>query len=265
MEPLDEISGEMVTLLNFHIHSVLQATSDPVQQLAEADAACVYYQAVGICELLLDAEVDGFFHQLIRSAQTRHWVLERGAKLNPPPLKLLKASNARGLHAALAANQWELARQLARVSRTTCSDGTEYEDDFLAAHFLHRYVLDAPQDELRAILDRFEAVLEGGTNPRLDLGRQLLARDAAGCAQAFADLIEERSAKLKKMKRESIYATDSLFVPQSSIYLEGLAWLRILERAEIPTEPEYAFCPSLARQTRYAAFQVTTFPSVPLP
>jgi len=264
MDSLDEISGELVTLLNFHIQGALQST-DPRQQLADADAACVYYQAVGICELLLDAEVDAFFHQLIRSAQARHWVLERGAKLRPPPLKLLKASNARGFHAALAANQWELARQIARVSVPTHAEGTEYEDDFLAAHFLHRYVLDAPQEELHAILDRFEAVLEGGANPRLDLGRHLLARDATGCSRAFTDLIDERDAKLKKMKRESIYATDSLFVPQSSIYLEGLAWLRLLERAALPTEPEYPYCPSLARQTRYTPFEVTTFPSVPLP
>jgi hypothetical protein len=264
MESLDEISSELVTLLNFHLQGVQRAT-DPLQQVIEADSACVYYQAVGICELLLDAEVDGFFHQLIRSAQTRHWALERGMALSPPPLKLLKASNARGFHAALAARQWELARRLALASPTTCAAGAEYEDDFLAAHFLHRYVLDAPRDELAALLDRFEAVLEGGPAPRLDLGRHLLARDAAGCTRAFAELLDERAAKLKKMKRESIYATDGLFVPQSSIFVEGLAWLALLERAGIPTAAEYPFCPSLARQTAYAPFAVTTFPSMPLP
>src|SRR5689334_10291581 len=99
MERLDEVSGELVTMLNFHIDGALKST-EPLQQISNADAAGVYYQGTGICELLLDAEVDAFFHHLIRSAQCRLWALERGQKLSAPPLKLLKASNARGLHAA---------------------------------------------------------------------------------------------------------------------------------------------------------------------
>ncbi|QSQ21986.1 immunity 49 family protein [Pyxidicoccus parkwayensis] len=263
MESLDEVSGELVTLLNFHLEGA-EETEDPEQQVADADSACVYYQAVGICELLLDAEVDAFFHHLIRSAQTRLWVLEHGTQLEQPPRKLLKTSNARGLHAALAARQWELARRIARASPTTWMEGVEYEDDFLAVHFVHRHLLGAPPEELRALLDRFETVLEGGPSPRFDLCRHLLARDIPGCTQAFADLLDERTAKLKKMKRESVAASDELFVPQSAIYMEGLAWLALLEQAGIPTEPEYPMCPSLARQSKYAPFEVSTFPSVPL-
>jgi hypothetical protein len=263
MESLDEVSGELVTLLNFHLEGAEEA-EEPEQQLADAEAACVYYQSVGICELLLDAEVDAFFHHLIRSAQTRLWALERGMALAQPPRKLLKTSNARGLHAALAARQWELARRIARASPAVWMEGVEYEDDFLAAHFVHRHLLGAPPEELHSLLARFEAVLEGGASPRFDLCRHLLARDSQGCTQAFADLLVERTAKLKKLQRESVSASDELFVPQSAIYVEGLAWLALLEQAGLPTEPEYPMCPSLARRAKYAPFEVTTFPSVPL-
>jgi hypothetical protein len=263
MESLAEVSEELVTLLNFHIAGATRAT-EPLQQLADADAAGTYYQAVGICELLLDAEVDAFFHHLIRGAQCRRWLLERSQSLEAPPLKLLKASNTRGLHAALAARQWGLARDIARLSRTSCAEDTEYEDDFHAAHFLHRYLLEAPREELQAILDRFEAVLEGASSPRFELCRHLLARSQRGCDEAFAELLEERAAKLRKMKRESAYASDALFLPLSSIFVEGLAWLSLMEQAGLRTEAEYPSCPSLARRSRYAPFVVSTFPSVPL-
>lgn len=104
METLDDASQELVTLLNFHIEGAVES-SDSIEQISNADAVYVYYQGVGICELLLDAEVDGFFHHLIRSAQSRLWVLERCQALGAPPLKLFKASNTGGLHAALAARQ----------------------------------------------------------------------------------------------------------------------------------------------------------------
>jgi hypothetical protein len=263
METLDEASEELVTLLNFHIEGAMES-SDPIEQISNAGAVCIYYQGVGISELLLDAEVDAFFHHLIRSAQSRLWVLEHCQALSAPPLKLFKASNTGGFHAALAARQWDLARRIAQVSPTACLTDVEYEDDFCSAHFLHRYMLEAPPQELHAVLGRFEAVLEGDKSPWFELCRYMLARDHAGCARAFASLLEERTHKLTKMKRESVYATDSLFLPQSSIFVEGLAWLSLMERAGIPTEAEYPYCPSLARRVKYAPFEVTTFPSLPL-
>ncbi len=263
MESLAEVSEELVTLLNFHVEGATQV-AEPLQQLANADAVCTYYQAVGICELLLDAEVDAFFHHLIRSAQSRRWMLERSPSLESPPLKLLKASNARGLHGAMAARQWGLARDIARLSGTACAEGTEYEDDFCCAHFLHRYVQDAPPEELQSILERFEAALEGGASSHFELCRHLLARSQEGCSQAFSELLDERAAKLRKMKRESAYASDALFVPLSSVFVEGLAWLSLMEKAGLKTEAEYPYCPSLARRESYAPFVVSTFPSLPL-
>lgn len=263
MESLADVSKELVTLLNFHITEVKRA-QEPSQQIANADTVCTYYQAVGICELLLDAEVDFFFHHLIRSAQTRRWQLEREQPLEPPPLKFLKASNTRGFHCALATRQWTLAGDIARLSMATCAQGVEYAEDFCCAQFLHRHVLDAPQEELLAILDRFEAALEGGSSTHFELCRNLLAHSQEGCAQAFSALLDERAAWLKKMKRESIHATDALFVPFSSIFVEGLAWLNLMEKAGLQTEAEYPYCPSLARRARYAPFVVSTFPSLPL-
>lgn len=263
METLAAASDELVTILNFHIDGTLQS-SDAEQQAVNADAVCTHYQAVGICELLLDAEVDAFFHHLIRSAQTRRWLLERNQRQPGYPERIVKASNARGLHAALAARAWPLARDIAALTATEWLPEVEYEDDFCAAHFLHRYLLGVDRTELLAVVARFEGALEGGTSPSLDLCQGLLSRDKGACEAAFEALIEQRKDKIRTMKRASVYAADALFRPLSAIFVEGLSWLSLLEAAGVQMKEEYVYCPSLARRSTYSPFEVTTFPAVPL-
>ena len=66
------------------------------------------------------------------------------------------------------------------------------------------------------------------------------------------------------MKKYSVFATEDFFIPTSAIFVEGLAWLSLLEIAGVGLPNEYTYCPSLARRKHYAPFVVTTFPSVPL-
>lgn len=263
METLAAISDELVTYLEFHIDGALSSASVE-QQASDADAVCLYYQAVGICELLLDGEVDAFFHHLIRSAQSRLWLLERSRRTPGYPRRAIKASNTRGLNAAIAARQWPLARAIAESTTSDWWSDVEYEDDFCAAHFVHRHLLSAQEAELRDILARFEVALEGQSSATFDLCRGLLSRDQGDCEAAFGALLEQRKERIADMKRSSVYATDGLFRPQSSIYLEGLAWLSLLEAAGVRMAAEFPYCPSLARKASYAPFVVTTFPGVPL-
>lgn len=257
---LSTIAEDVCSLLESAIEGATLA-SDPRALGEQADAVCTYYQGVGICELLLDAETDAFFHHMIRSAQTRRWLLERCARLPPDQLPdVAVASNTRGLFAAVLARQWGLAADIARLSPATPRRDTEYEDDFWYARALHLILLGAPKADVEAALASFATALQGDESPRLDLLRALLARDAGAAAKGFEALLEEREAKLAKMKKDSALSRDSLFKPFSAIYVEGLAWLALLERAGLPTEPEYTFCPSLARLKKYAPFQASTFP-----
>jgi len=263
MEPLSETCKDLCGMLAAHIEGI-DAAGDEPEKLVHADAVCTYYQGVAICELLLDAEVDAFFHHLIRSAQTRRWLLQRWSRLAGGQVAdVAVASNTRGLFAAMIARQWGLAADVARLSPAAPALDTEYEEDFCYAHLLHLLVLGAPAAERDRALARFATTLDGGESVRHDLCRHLLARSAAGCASSFAALLEERAAELEKAKR-SVRSRDSLFRPFSAVYVEGLAWLALLDREGIPTEPEYTFCPSLARAASYAPFQASTFPSVPL-
>ena len=263
MSELTEACEEIALAIDFHIQGCLRGVA-PGSVAADADAVTTYYQAIGICELLLDAEVDAFFHHLIRSAQARRWLLDRSRAAPGHPESVIRASNTSGLFGAIAAFQWPLARDVAARSPVTWLDEVEYEDDFCYSHFLHRYLLSAPEAELASILTRFEAALEGQGSARLGLCRVLSSRDRAAGAAAFEALIEEQSAKIQKMQATSIYATEGLFLPLSSIFIEGLAWLSLLDATGIVLAGEYMYCPSLARKKGYAPFEVSTFPALPL-
>ncbi|MGC3998851.1 MAG: Imm49 family immunity protein [Anaeromyxobacter sp.] len=265
MEPISECCEDLVVLLNAHATAADKAPTVE-DRVRAADAACAYYQGVGICELLLDAEVDAFFHHFIRSAQSRRWVLQQ----RPGPLGtvpsvsgIMKASNTRGLFAAMAAGQWRLAEDIARLSPDAWSAADEYEDDFCYASFLHGHLLGAAHDQLDAILARFEKALEGGEAVRRDLCRALLAKEASALLAAFDALIAERDEHLAKL-RQGPMCRDSLFTPFASVYVEGLAWLALLERAGVATPAEVDYCPALVRTTAFAPFVPSSFPGLPL-
>ncbi len=258
-----EASEELVTYLNFYIYEI-QNSHDPAQRGSSAMAVSQYYEAVGICELLLDAEIDGFFHHLIRSAQTRKWLFQQALDTEGYPTKVLKASFNQPLFDAIAASQIELAREISKLSPDTYFSDVEYEDDFCYSYFLHRFLLGSPKKELNNILNRFEEVLEGDESPRLDLCRLLLDPDPRASEEAFLGLLEERKEKMQEFEDFSSYSDDALFYPNKNIFIEGLAWLRLLEDVGISMNDEYGFCPSIVRRREYGAFEVTTFPSIPL-
>jgi hypothetical protein len=265
MTNLSIISEEIVSYLNFYIDGVLNA-NDPVQIGTYSVAVSNYYEAVAICELLLDAEVDEFFHLLIRSAQTRIWLLERSQREGGYSPKALKISNSTGLFDALAANQFKLAERIASLSPIEWYTDVEYEDDYLYTHFLHRYLLSDPISSLTSILDQMEVELDGDDFARLDLCHCLLEQRQVDCDSAFSALLEERRSEIEKIREHSVYATEAMFYVKSMVFVEGLAWLRLLERAGIcmDVDDEYPYCPSLARNADFAAFRVTTFPGIPL-
>ena len=262
MSDLAESADSISTYLKFYLGEALQAT-DGAQIGAAGDAACTYFQGLGICELLLDAEVTAFFHHMIRSGRMRRWVLRKAQQLKDLPPNVLRASNTRGLFAALLADDRALAADIARLSPMTWNDRVEYEDDFLYAHFLHRLISGDDSAALRGILDKFKRALDDEETVRFRLCASLLApsQERAGLAlPAFEDLMQSRRQELKEMREKSILATDDMFVPFSSVYVEGLAWLNLLEGAGITVDSEYAFCPSLARVKPYPQLAPEVFP-----
>jgi hypothetical protein len=257
MRELAEDAEDLVTCLNFHIDNLSQAT-DPDDIAVAADSACTYFQAVAICELLLDDEVDAFLHLMVRSARTRLWLLRRAKGQVDYPGTIMKPSNTRGLFAAVLSKDWMLAREIAELSPTVWDDQIEYENDHRYARFLHRRLAGDPVPVQRTLLHEYARSLDGDEPPRFRLCRALLDADRAEARKAFADLLHERKAELEELAETQ--GGDELFTPLASIYVEGLAWLRLLEAAGLPTKKEYPLCPRLARPDTVPPYVPDGFP-----
>lgn len=262
MDDLADISEDLVEYLKFYVGGALHS-ADPGESAGAADAACTYYQGVAICELLLDAEVEAFFHHMTRSGRIRRWLLRKSQGDGGYPAKVVKASNTRGLFAALVANDWSLARDIAALSSPTWNERVEYEEDFRYAHFIHGILKGDDEAAATGLLGEYLSSLDGDESPRYRLCASLLASPAEAPALAlgaFADLLAARREELQRLRATSILATDELFGPFSAIYVEGLAWLRLLDQRGIMAEAEYVYCPSLARSTRFSPAPAEGFP-----
>ncbi|WP_412068655.1 hypothetical protein [Rubrivirga sp. IMCC43871] len=258
---LSDVGDDLAVYLDFAIAEA-QAADDPAARGRAAQSVSAHREAMGLVELLLDANVDGYAEHLARSAQTRLWLLEATAGSDD---RARRASYDPPLHDALAIGRFDLARQIAAASETAWMPRAEYEDDFLYAHTLHRYLLDADAD-LGPTLDRYHAVLDGGDDPRLGLLRALAARDRDAAADAFAAWIDQRAARIEDMKATSGHwdTPDAVLYPLAFVSIPGLAWLRLLADAGLALDDEFQYCPALALAVTVDRLDDRSFPFRPL-
>ncbi|WP_158620306.1 MULTISPECIES: immunity 49 family protein [Corallococcus] len=207
-----------------------------------------FYRRVGLCELLSEARTDRFFVYLCKSAQARLHLLQRAAGGRPAQRQHTCASKNFSFMDALAAGQLELASRLARLTTDRHEPSLEYEEDFLLHHFLHRLTLGAPAaeaSELRPLLARWEAVLQGDVTCHLALCQALLTRDAKRFHRALADAIAQRAVTFKERKSDG--GPQDVVLTEPHVYVTGLALLRLAELRGMETFREYPTLPRLAR------------------
>ena len=71
-------------------------------------------------------------------------------------------------------------------------------------------------------------------------------RDQAAFEEAFETLLAQRTRRIEAEKtRKKI--EEPATIAERQIYVEGLALLQIAGRLKFATQPEYLYCPSLAR------------------
>lgn len=207
-------------------------------------------RALALIVLLTRADVARFRGNLRAAAELRRDYL-LGARQAASPQEAgreFAAGRAGGLFDALAAGAPELAREIAALAPSQWRPDCEYEDDFcwarLVALALDR---DHPTSaEAAMLLERFEASLQGETSARLDLARALVRGDAAAFGQAFEALLEEHTREIDE-RTEAGEMDDPLVLAARRVHVEGLALLALADARGWPTEREYLYCPSMAR------------------
>lgn len=203
--------------------------------------ACVYFHVLGVTTLLLDASPQHLFYQWGCAAENwRRLLLHlRGQGAALPP-----TSDHAPLLGAVAAGYWELARGLCQVSATERGE-EEYEDEFAWARLLQELiVLPAGETLSEEVLQRHRPALEASQPDRLEVLLALMARDRNRFADALARLAPRHAAELEALEAT---ASPEERAAHRFIWFEGLALLRLAERAGLTVEAPLLYCPPLAR------------------
>lgn len=235
--------------------SGIKSPDYPLQALGDISLeVCEKLRAVAIIQLLVDAQSDLFYHNLIRSGVLWNEYLARCRAEQREDDHHCVSGRLEPFFDAVAAGDLALAGRIAALVPGEWQRWREYEDDHCYAQVLHRWVLAAPpEDEIDPLLDRFEAYLEGRSSARLAVCRALSARDQSAFDEAFDALLEDRSEQIEAAKVRG-QLEEAPVVAQRQVFIEGLAVLRIAQARGLVTRADYRFCPSLARVQIRAPF-----------
>jgi hypothetical protein len=242
---------EYLEPLSYDIAFWLAGVTDPASPLeglgALAQEVSYKLRAAAVIVLLTKGDADGFYHNLIRSGRVRETYLRRVAAAGRLDDHHYASGRYGGFTDAVAAGEWVLAGRIAAASPPDFRDGHEYEDDYCYAQILHRLATPAPpEDEIARFIERFEAYLDGDPSPRFDLCKALAQTDQAAFDAAFEDLLAQRDNEIAAAKARG-QVEEPPVVALRMVYVEGLAVLRLAEARGLQTEPDYRFCPALAR------------------
>ncbi len=237
---LREDSGRAIQRL---IHQVEPAVGRDAL-VRDVEELCLHFHVVAVATLLVDGNPQGFFLNLCRAAENWRRLLKF---LHIKALPLPASRHTEPLLGAAASGHWELARQVAELSETGWLPEEEYRTEHARAQLLHALIALGTKE---AVLPRLESLEAFGGEKDTDLAacaRTLLDGDGAAFTEAFrhAGLVHGEDIE----RRAKLFTTPvTRFAPRRAIWLEGLALLRLTERAGIATyEEHFLYCPPLAR------------------
>lgn len=220
---------------------------------------CVFMRTAGIGALLLEMDVDRFYHMLIRSGLTRAFLLSRTPPAEKQEARFCVITRSNGFFDALAADRFDIASNIAYLSPPKWNRKYEYEDDYCYVRFLHEIVRGSEKAVKEEILHRFTEILEGEKSNRLEILAALLEGSADQFEEAFAALLVERTSDLD-LEQKSLARNEVEFAAGRFVFIEGLALLRIAARAGFQTKVEYEYCPKEARLPMQVAFPDDGYP-----
>lgn len=246
--------GEVQALLIDDTRSVMSSlvALTPIATKAQAlRDLCRLFQGVGICRLLVDADLPKFRENLVRSAQTRRYHLRHAHAEAALDDRFLGLSRVDAIFDGIVAGADDLVREIVALSVEQWHEGWEYEDDHCYYLFFHRLATQsgfAVSAEAPALLKRFEQVLDGQVSPRRDLCQAIVDQHPEHFHDALEAFLAQRKAMLDEQRIcITEYTAQALFWPQSFVSIEALAWLRLTESLGFPMLDEFMFCPREAR------------------
>lgn len=244
--------------LAYELAFAMEAIEDPNCPREQFAQLCMEasskFRALAIIGLLATGDQELFFHNLIRSGRVRQRYLATTRERGDIDDHHFASGRFEPMLDALAAGDGGLARTIFASSPTQWRVGHEYEDDYCYAQIIGRLIAgDDADGNLSPFVERLAAFAAGEPLPRLDVSRALIERSEGDFGIAFTDLVTARHRQIER-DREREQLEDAVVLANRQIFVEGLALLRLAGALGLATEPEYLFCPSLARLPMRAPF-----------
>ncbi len=203
------------------------------------------FRALGVLLLLGEGSTDLFLHNLIRSGRSRRTFLVRRSEKGMADEYFVASGFYDPLLDAIVSGDLALARELGSLGSQECGLH-ELPDDHYYARLLHCLVSDpVPQDLVSEYLQAFEEYQEGASSFRLKLIQALVVGDQADFDDAFEELIEDFEEDVEL--EDAVLLEESPLRATHQVCIEALALLKLADLHGLTTEPEYSYCPSLAR------------------
>ena len=217
---------------------------------------CQGFRIAGIGSLLLTGTATHFHAYLHKSARAFvHYLRQVGTKG-------WLASKADPFFDAVACGDLEAARELARLAPTTVDRKGEYEEDFLYARFLmDQFLPDGGGRDWGALLQGYERVLEGSSDPRLEVCRALLAGDAEGLDAGLTQMMAERDARYLKLAEKEVLSEEVL-ATERYLSIEGLVLVRLATSKGMGLSEEHLLIPSVAREGALPSYRSDSWKDV---
>ena len=217
---------------------------------------CGHLRALAIMLLLSHGKVDRFHHNLIRSGRLRLSYLRRAAAEDPEEHNYVSAVSE-PLFDAITAGDLALALQIANAVPAHFRAGHEYEDEHCFAQAVGHLVRGrGSEGAIAPLLGRIEASVGDPDDSRILICRALVGQEQADFDDAFDAFLAARTRAITADEARGELAEPPV-IARREVYIEGLAMLRLAELRGFRTDPDYLYCPSLARQP-----MVTPYPEV---
>lgn len=229
----------------------MQGQNDPDYPIQELGELCLSIstklRSLAIFALLINADIDNFYHNLIRSGKARETYLRRIHDTGIIQDHHFASGRYQPILDAIAANDFDLGKQIVALSPSEWQKGHEYEEDYLYSLIIHNLILESsPFEDISALIDRYDVCCISETANRGSLTRALLLRDQNLFEQSFEELLDFREREISADKARAQMEEPEIMANRY-VFIEGLAILRLAERCNLATFQEYRFCPALAR------------------
>ena len=210
-------------------------------------AAC--YRVLAACALLLDSDTAQYHLYLCNAAQARLDFLRRAEGAGAIRPNYLCCSKGLGFACAVAAEDWQTAKEIATRSPKSHDPRAEYEDDFLFFHFMHNLVLDPSNAATAsAIIARWEQVLEGGASGHFDVCKCIQQADQKSFPLAFESLVESRQRRLDVYEQD-ISADRELLAVERGLFIDAVAVAKLARARGLRLQGGYVGAPELPLET----------------